>query len=54
MSRLQLEETKQKGVNVEKEVQEVEFCFVWFLNVLDYIADGPQERESDNFTCCVT
>ena len=31
--------------------------FVWFLNVLfelGYIAEGPQDKASDNFTCCHT
>ena len=33
--------------------------FVWLVSerprqLLGYIADGPQDRASDNFTCCHT
>ena len=47
---------RQKAVGEEKKSNgERKVLLVWLVGqLLGYIADGPQDRASDNFTCCHT
>ena len=55
INRLTIVKMDMTVVVIVEVVEEVWFGLVGFLNVLvNYIAEGPQDRASGSFTCCHT